>query len=103
MHWKHLHKYALRNEDLSSLARHRIMMGMFHALDWATPDHRCSSCNGKGYKTLHLPSTYCMSCPGTGQIIRPNTYLVCGISCPGVQHLAERPDRVVARSSVACG
>ena len=69
MHWKHLHKYALRIENLSSPARHRIMMGMFHALEWATPDYRCSSCNGKGYKTPNLPSTFCMSCSGTGQRI----------------------------------
>ena len=68
MHWEHLHKYALQLENLSSPARHRIMMGMFHALQ-STPKAKitCQACRGKSryVNGIYAP---CPTCVGTGQI-----------------------------------
>ena len=65
MHWKHLHKYALRVEDLSSPALRRIMMGMFHALESA---QICQYCRDNMYKYPNGIKTSCPDCSSTGRL-----------------------------------
>ena len=64
MHWKQIHKYALRIENLSSPALRRIMMGMFHALETA---QMCQQCKGSMFRCLTGISSYCKDCAGTGR------------------------------------
>ena len=65
MHWEHLHKYALRIENLSSPALRRIMMGMFHALQSTQRLKRCNPCSGSHFDT-NRNVVSCLKCAGTG-------------------------------------
>ncbi len=67
MHWEHLHKYALLIDSLSSPARRRVMMGIFHALQSApTGTVTCQACHGKNryVNDVYRP---CPSCGGSGK------------------------------------
>jgi len=61
MHREHLHKYALLIDSLSSPARRRVMMGLFHALQSAqkrstqNQTFKCHSCSGTLYGATGEP------------------------------------------------
>ena len=68
MHWEHLHKYALRIDSLSSPARRRVMMGMFHALQSAPRSTiTCQACQGSGSRYITGIRKSCLDCTGTGK------------------------------------
>ena len=77
MHWEHLHKYTLLIDSLSSPARRRVMMGMFHALQYSPKyTFTCQACHGGGNICVENNveddddySIYarCPTCAGTGE------------------------------------
>ena len=69
MHWKHLQKYALQIGNLTSPARHRLMMGLFHALQSAPEGTlKCPTCSGTRQRYVDGRFLSCPSCVGTGQV-----------------------------------
>ena len=67
MHWEHIHKYALLIDSLSSPARRRVMMGLFHALQLFPKDTiTCPSCSGGGRR--YVDGTRCLACVGNGRV-----------------------------------
>ena len=73
MHWKHLQQYALRIGSLSSPARHRLMMGLFHALQSSVKGIiTCQACPGNGYR--YGDGAPCPTCVGTGKVNAAKKY-----------------------------
>ena len=68
MHWEHIHKYTQLIDSLSSPARRRVMMGMFHALQSVSKySITCQACSGDRCRNVDGTYLSCPDCRGTGK------------------------------------